>query len=70
MGMVGVDRSVLGVVCQAAVASPVTWFHVVNRRAISRRGTVRLTLIMIDIAIANTKCQPYGEYDHYILCLL
>jgi hypothetical protein len=33
-------------------------------------GTVRLTLITIDIAIANTKCQPYGEYDYYILCLL
>jgi len=37
MGMVGADRSVLDAVCQAAVASPVTWFHVVNRRAIPRR---------------------------------
>jgi hypothetical protein len=37
MGMAGTDRSVLGAVCQAAVASPVTLFHVVNRTAISRR---------------------------------
>jgi len=37
MGMVGMDRSVLGAMCQAAVASPATWFHVVNRAAISRR---------------------------------
>ena len=37
MGMVGADRSVLGAVCQAAVVSPVTSFHVVNRVAISRR---------------------------------
>ena len=37
MGMVGVDRSVLGAVCQAAVVSPVTSFQVVNRVVISRR---------------------------------
>jgi hypothetical protein len=37
MGMVGADRSVLGAVCQAAVASLVTSLHVVNRMAISRR---------------------------------
>ncbi len=37
MGMVGADRSVLGAVCQAAVASPVTSFHVVNRTAISQQ---------------------------------
>jgi hypothetical protein len=37
MGMVGADRSVLGAVCQAAVVSPVTSFHVVNRVVISRR---------------------------------
>jgi hypothetical protein len=37
MGMVGADRSVLGDVCQAAVVSPVTSFHVVNRVVISRR---------------------------------
>ena len=42
MGMVGVDRSVLGVVCQAAVTVPVTSFHVVNR------GVVK---------VAVTKCQ-------------
>jgi len=36
-GMAGADRPVLGAVCQAAVASPVTSFHVVNRMAISRR---------------------------------
>ena len=36
LGMVGADRSVLGAACQAAVASPVTSFHVVNRTAISR----------------------------------
>ena len=37
MGMVGADRLVLGAVCQAAVVSPVTSFHVVNRVVISRR---------------------------------
>jgi CRISPR-associated endonuclease/helicase Cas3 len=36
-GMAGADRPVLGAVCQAAVASPVTSFHVVNRTAVSWR---------------------------------
>jgi hypothetical protein len=37
---------------------------------LERDGTVRLTMIMIDIANANTKCQLRSERENHILCLL